>query len=246
MRVRGAAQRNDSVPKTDSGCPRALCAAATTTPRAPGLRRTGLPTPLRGHVPPGCPPPPRQATPLCGSLPPVGACPSWRRSAKDQHFGDLFSRPTNIATKNIVVEIYGNKATKGRNPSLFHQRPILRLRAFPQPPGDLKQGGRSHQRVTWAFPGIHSRPPPHSQHPSQGSCPTLCDPTDCSPPGSLSMGFSRQERWSGLPCPPPGNLPDPGIEPVSSASPALVGRFFTTAPPGKPRNIPAHKYYSNK
>ena len=45
---------------------------------------------------------------------------------------------------------------------------------------------------------------------------------------SLSMGLSRQEYWSGLPCPPPGNLPDPGIEPVSLMSSALAGRFFTT------------------
>ena len=42
----------------------------------------------------------------------------------------------------------------------------------------------------------------------------------------LSMGFSRQEHWSGLPCPPPGYLPDPGIK---STSPALAGRFFTTS-----------------
>ena len=46
------------------------------------------------------------------------------------------------------------------------------------------------------------------------------------------MGFSRQEYWSGLPCPPPGDLPDPGIEPESLTSPALAGRFFTLAPPG--------------
>ena len=48
----------------------------------------------------------------------------------------------------------------------------------------------------------------------------------------LSMGFSRQEYWSGLPCPPPEDLPDPGIEPVSLMSPALAGGFFTTEPPG--------------
>ena len=42
----------------------------------------------------------------------------------------------------------------------------------------------------------------------------------------LSVRFSRQEYWSGLPCPPPGDLPDSGIEPVS---PALVGEFFTTS-----------------
>ena len=48
----------------------------------------------------------------------------------------------------------------------------------------------------------------------------------------LSIGSSRQEYWSGLPFPPPGNLPDPGIEP---ASPVLRSRFFTIAPPGKDR-----------
>ena len=48
----------------------------------------------------------------------------------------------------------------------------------------------------------------------------------------LSMGFSKQEYWSGLPFPSPGDLPHPGIEP---ASPALAGRFFTAEPPGKPR-----------
>ena len=42
----------------------------------------------------------------------------------------------------------------------------------------------------------------------------------------LSMGFSRQEYRSGLPCPPPGDLPDPGIKPVSPASPTIVGKFF--------------------
>ena len=44
----------------------------------------------------------------------------------------------------------------------------------------------------------------------------------------LSMGFSRQEYWSGLPFPPPGDFPNPGIESVSLMSPALAGRFFTT------------------
>ena len=43
------------------------------------------------------------------------------------------------------------------------------------------------------------------------------------------MGFSRQEYWSGLPCPPPQDLPNPGIEPTSLACPALAGRFFTTS-----------------
>ena len=49
-------------------------------------------------------------------------------------------------------------------------------------------------------------------------CLTLWDPLDCTQPGSsLSMGFSRQEYWSGFPCSPPGDLPDPGIKPVSPA-----------------------------
>ena len=43
----------------------------------------------------------------------------------------------------------------------------------------------------------------------------------------LSMGFSRQEYWSGLPCAPPEDLPDPGIEPMSLMSPALAGGYFT-------------------
>ena len=47
----------------------------------------------------------------------------------------------------------------------------------------------------------------------------------------LCIGFRRQEYWSGLPFPPPEDLPDPGIEPES---PALTGKFFTTEPPGKP------------
>ena len=51
------------------------------------------------------------------------------------------------------------------------------------------------------------------------SCPTLCDPMDCSPPGSSVHGifFFRQEYWSGLPFPSPGDLPDSGIKPVSLA-----------------------------
>ena len=44
----------------------------------------------------------------------------------------------------------------------------------------------------------------------------------------LSMGFSRQEFWSGLPCPPPGHVPDLGIEPVFLMSPALTDGFFST------------------
>ena len=47
------------------------------------------------------------------------------------------------------------------------------------------------------------------------------------------MGFPRQEYWSGLPFLSPGDLPDPGIKPLS---PALAGKFFTPEPPGKPQS----------
>ena len=45
----------------------------------------------------------------------------------------------------------------------------------------------------------------------------------------LSMGFPSQEYWSGLPCPPPGDLPDPGIKLISLMSYAVTGGFFTTS-----------------
>ena len=51
----------------------------------------------------------------------------------------------------------------------------------------------------------------------------------------LSLEFSRQEYWSGLPCPPPGDLPDPGIKPMSPGSLLHCRWIFTTEPPGKPR-----------
>ena len=60
-----------------------------------------------------------------------------------------------------------------------------------------------------------------------------------------SMGFSRQECWSGLPFPSPGDLPYPGIEPEFPAAPALAGGFFTTEPLGKTLIIvTANVYYA--
>ena len=61
------------------------------------------------------------------------------------------------------------------------------------------------------------------------SCLTLCNPMVCDCQTPLSMRFSRQECWNGLSCPPPGDLPDPGVEPASLTSPALTGIFFTTS-----------------
>ena len=63
-------------------------------------------------------------------------------------------------------------------------------------------------------------------------CLTLCDPMDCRLTGSFSMGFSRQEYWSGLPFPSPGDLPDPGIKPVS---PALQADSLPSEPQGRPK-----------
>ena len=65
------------------------------------------------------------------------------------------------------------------------------------------------------------------------SCPTLCDPLDCSLPGSSvhRVSLARILKWVVFPT--PSNLPYPGIEPTSLASPAFSGGFFATAPPGK-------------
>ena len=69
------------------------------------------------------------------------------------------------------------------------------------------------------------------------SCPTLFNPMDYNLPGSsCPWGFSRQEYWSGLPCPPPG------IEPTSFTSPALAGGFFTTSTTWEPPRWYYQKY----
>ena len=65
------------------------------------------------------------------------------------------------------------------------------------------------------------------------SCLALCDPMEYSPPGSSVHGISQQEYWSGLPCPPPVDLPNPGIELRSSA---FQVDSLPSEPPGKPKN----------
>ena len=67
------------------------------------------------------------------------------------------------------------------------------------------------------------------------SCLTLCDPMTVACQAPLSMGFSRQEYWSGLPCPPPRDLPNPGMEPLP---PCIAGGFFPAEPLGKPPTLP--------
>ena len=73
------------------------------------------------------------------------------------------------------------------------------------------------------------------------SCVLLCGPVDYSPPTPLSMGFSRQEFWSGLPCPSPGDLSNPGITPMS---PTLTGRFFIIWFTGEAHQGSCHFAYS--
>ena len=66
------------------------------------------------------------------------------------------------------------------------------------------------------------------------SCPTLCDHMDCSLPGTSVHGISREEYWSGLPFPSPGDLPDPG------SKPALHADSLLSLLPGKPISADAH------
>ena len=60
----------------------------------------------------------------------------------------------------------------------------------------------------------------------------------------LSVGFSRQEYWSGLPFPSPEDLPNPGIEPPSLVSPALAGEVFTAVPLGNPVHVFSIRFFS--
>ena len=70
---------------------------------------------------------------------------------------------------------------------------------------------------------------------------TLWDPMDCSPPGSFVHGILQAIILEWVDMPSPGDLPNPGITPVSLTSPALVGGFFITEPPGKPVYVLRHK-----
>ena len=108
--------------------------------------------------------------------------------------------------------------------------PLSLLSLLPPSPGSLHN--------SW---GIRERSPSiHACMLSCFSCVRLfVTPWTVAHQAPLSMGFSRQEYWSGLPCPPPGDLPHPGIEPVSPLSPASAGRFFTTSA------TPAASFQSN-
>ena len=86
----------------------------------------------------------------------------------------------------------------------------------------------------------HNKASAHSQAAAQSSL-MLCDPVDCSRQAPLAVGFSRQEYWSGileLPCPPPGDLPNPGIEPESPESPVLQADPLLLSHQGSPLRAP--------
>ena len=81
-------------------------------------------------------------------------------------------------------------------------------------------------RTTWLSPAKSQSH--ESESVSHSIVRLFATPRTVAHQASLSMELSRQEYWSGLPFPTPGDLPDPGIEPEYLASPALAGRFFTT------------------
>ena len=106
-------------------------------------------------------------------------------------------------------------------------RPVPRLEI-------QSSGAQSIPCTVWSVP-VHLKLTEYCESTMQSNtkslqlCLTLCDPMDCSPPGSSVHGIFRQEYWNGLPFPSPGDLPDSGTEPMSLLSPALAGRFFTTS-----------------
>ena len=98
----------------------------------------------------------------------------------------------------------------------------------------MQRQGRSSQEALGQSPGIHRKVSLSSSVKlkccvlSRSVVSDSATPWTVAHQAPLSMGFSRQEYWSGLPCPPPGDLPDPRIEPASLTSSALAGRFLTT------------------
>ena len=88
-------------------------------------------------------------------------------------------------------------------------------------------------------PEICVKPAPCMRTKLLQSCPTFCDAMDCSLPSSSSHGIFRQKYWHALLCLSPGDLPDPGIEPLSLMSSAWAGGFFTTSTTWKTLENPA-------
>ena len=78
------------------------------------------------------------------------------------------------------------------------------------------------------------------------SCLLLCDPMNCSPQAPLSMGSPRQEYWTGLSFPSPGDLPDPGTEPTCPVSPVLQAVCLPLSHWGSPQNNHTSIKYTKK
>ena len=130
---------------------------------------------------------------------------------------DFFFQPIKIMKTILTSSVVQKQAVS------HHLRPLLDSCTLPPTKrelsnqnNDTKMGG-SHTRCVCAQALSHVR--------------LFATPWTAQPSRLLCHGISRQEYWSGLPFPFPGDLPNPGMEPIS---PALTGRFFTTEPPGKP------------
>ena len=154
--------------------------------------------------------------------------------------------------KNNTKDFFFWKKEEKKNP--FHPSALLFLNIPLSVHMHVDWNSHTRGTLTWLLgcelPGRKQRPLSFTWKPAEcqpvaadtgcvrakslQSCPTLCESMAVTYQASLSVGFSRKEYWSGLPYPPPGDLPDPGIEPVSLKSPVLAGRFFTTTATWKP------------
>ena len=120
---------------------------------------------------------------------------------------------------NIVPRALVNvQVARSRNPLLTTQDTI---------PSLIIQMGKQHQRVVRTHPGCSML----------SQVRLFVTPWTLARQAPLSLGFSRQEHWSGLPCPPPGDLPEPEAEPPSLTSPTLSSRFFTAVSAAKPPKV---------
>ena len=103
----------------------------------------------------------------------------------------------------------------------------------PAPPGTGKQSQRPGKEPVPLVPSVLVAQ----------SCPALCNPKDCSPPGSSVHGFLQARILEWLPFPFPGDLPNPGIKPGSPASSVLQADSLPSEPPGKPRYRPGYPHH---
>ena len=124
--------------------------------------------------------------------------------------------------------------TRQAPPSMgFSRQEYWRGLPFP-PPGDLPDTGIKPVSPALAGGFFTTEPPERPLLSHFSRVPLSATPRTVARQAPPSMGFSRQEHWSGGPHPLPGDLPHPGIELESPEAPALAGRFFTAEPPGRP------------